>query len=130
MVQPKLQSLLNAFVEDVRPKLAGISLLGKSPVFASWSGKWMSSSLVSQALKSFVRNCLGKDNINTTVVRKMASTAVAFKAPDHRVRTAGHLLHLPSTQSKYYVLDQKIRSAPQASRVIHDAIRKDPANLR
>ena len=89
----------------------------------------MSFSLVSQAFKSFVRNCLGKEmNIKTTMVTKMVSTAVALKAPDHRPRTAGHLLHLPSMQSKYYVVDEKIRSAPQASSVIHDVIRKDPAN--
>ena len=64
---------LQLFVEKVRNRLPEIRTTGTAPVFASWSGKMMATSMVSCQLSKFWKASINIDmerTITATLIRK------------------------------------------------------------
>ena len=90
--------------------LPGIANSPNDPVFVSWSGHYMASSMATSQMNLFWKAATNSNlssSINPTLVRKMATTLVHEKEPDkkelvvimnHDVRTA---------EKNYFLLEKK-----------------------
>ena len=119
---------LKLFVERVRNQLPDIRTDNAAPVFASWGGNLMDTSLVCSAFNTFWKNCLNLDmerRITTTLCRKMTVTTVHQNAPDLRQDTANLMNHdLKTAQKEYFLLEKKKSVAATGAR-IRSLIRTD-----
>ncbi|XP_057299124.1 uncharacterized protein LOC130629797 isoform X3 [Hydractinia symbiolongicarpus] len=118
---------LTNYIRYVRNSLQGINSGGKEPVFVSWAGNKMASSMVTGQLSSFWAQALGRDcgDLTTTLVRKYATTTIHKNQPELKQATANLLCHAERTASMSYNLIDKQRRAFQTSQQVREAMRTD-----
>ena len=117
---------LKIYVENVRNKLNGVNMHPDETVFVSWAGKRMDSSMVTGRLSSFWSQALEKEvNLNTTLVRKFASTTVCENMSGLQADAANLMCHSKKTQQISYHLVDKQRKAFATSQLMKKALRTD-----
>ena len=119
---------LRLFVSKVRNRLAGIRNGNDDPVFASWSGKIMASSMVGTQLNSFWKNSVNIDmqrRITSTIIRKMTTTAVHKNARDMRQSLANLMNHDLKTAEREYFLVEKKKSVAATTARLREVVRTD-----
>ena len=119
---------LRLFVAKVRNRLPGITINDKAPVFASWSGKMMATSMISTQLNKFWKAGINTDmerRITTTLLRKMAATTVHEHAPELRQSVADLMNHDIKTAKKEYFLIEKKKSVAATGAKLRELIRTD-----
>ena len=116
--------LMNMYVNHVRSNIDGISCKDEDPVFVSWSGKQMASSMVIEQFNRFWEQATGNSNrITTTLVRKMATTKIRRHNPELATETANMLCHSETTAAKSYHLYDKAKNAFTTSRHVKQVLR-------
>ncbi|XP_065640288.1 uncharacterized protein LOC124815663 [Hydra vulgaris] len=110
----ELYNEVAVYIQFLRNKLEGISHpTDKEPVFLSFSGLAMDSSMISSQFTLFWNRALGKKNsdssaMNPTLVRKYTTTKVHSKFPHLKQKTAQHLCHsLKVAESNYALYDTR-----------------------
>ena len=81
-IRTDLMGHLKIFVRKVRDRLENIRTDDESPVFTSWSGKTMATSMVSTQLDKFWQCAINvnfEHRISTTLLRKMSTTLRVYK---------------------------------------------------
>ena len=120
------------YVQYMRNKLEGINCVDKSAtVFLSWSGRKMSSSMVTAQINSFwgkaVGHSLDRPRINATLVRKSAVSKVHELRKDQKSNLADLMCHSESTAKKSYFIKEKTQKAGETSALLRSVIRQaDP----
>ena len=117
---------LKLFVRRVRNRLTGIKSRKDDPVFASWSGKLMATSMIGTQLNRFWKIAVNIDierRITSTLIRKMTTTAVHENAGDLRQSVADLMNHDLKTAEKEYFLVQKKKSVAATAARLRDIIR-------
>ena len=114
----------SAYIRNIRNKLPGISTNKTDPVFVSWGGLKMDSSLVTTQFNTFWSVAVGKKSsaraINPTIVRKYTTTLIHDRHNDFKQDTANHLCHSLGVADKDYTIIDKQKRAAAVSRRIHD----------
>ena len=85
-INPDIMRYLMIYLK-IRNSLAGISVEDRDPVFVSWSGRRMGSTMVTTQLNQFWKIAVNKDlsrAINPTLIRKMMTTTVHEKEPSRK----------------------------------------------
>ncbi|XP_065653246.1 uncharacterized protein LOC136080475 isoform X1 [Hydra vulgaris] len=108
----ELYNEVAVYIEFLRNKLVGISQpTDTEPVFLSFSGVAMDSSMISSQFTLFWNRALGKTNsdssaMNPTLVRKYTTTKVHSQFPHLKEKTAQHLCHsLKVAETNYALYD-------------------------
>ena len=115
---------LQIYVEKARNRLPGISKKSADTVFVSWTGRAMESSMITQQFQSFWGQALNRPvSINTTIIRKFATTTVYEHAPELKAATANLLCHSEKTAERSYHLLDKQKKAFATSCNVKSAMR-------
>lgn len=108
------------YIARIRNRLAGIDYSTTAPVFVSWNGRKMSSSLLGDQLTSFFQratqyNLVSRRNchITATLVRKSLVSKVHGEKPELKEDVANMPCHTVDTASKEYFLQEKMKNVPK-----------------
>uniref|UniRef100_A0A7M5V265 Uncharacterized protein n=2 Tax=Clytia hemisphaerica TaxID=252671 RepID=A0A7M5V265_9CNID len=131
-LEDDLYKALKIYIKYFRNKLEGINRSKTSPVFVSWSGNKMSSSMVTGQIKSYWSKCVGltanKPTFSTTKVRKFAVTKTYEERPDLKKDVAMLMCHSEKTAAKSYYLQEKNKNASKTSKMLHALMRSKPSS--
>ena len=101
---------LTIFVEKMRNTITDITFLPTDSVFASWSGRKMAASMITQQMNCFWKTALGIDmekRLTANIVRKMTTTAVHQSNPELKNDLANLMNHDVRTAEANYFLQEK-----------------------
>lgn len=117
---------MKIFVASMRHRIPGVSPRDDSNLFLTWSGKDMSSSMVSSQINSCWQKAMGKqsDRINAASFRKASVTIVHDKHPKLKKDLADLMAHNPETANKFYNIRQKGKKAAETSRQLSCIMRE------
>ena len=90
LINPDIMHHLRIYLK-ICNSLPGISLEDRDPVFASWSGRKMDSTMVTTQLNQFWKIAVNKDlsrAVNPSLIRKMTTTTVHEKKPSRKREVA------------------------------------------
>ena len=110
----------------IRNSLPGISVEDRDPVFVSWSGRRMDSTMVTTQLNQFWKIAVNKDlsrAINPTLIRKMTTTTVHEQEPSRKREVATIMNHDIRTAEKNYFLQEKKKSVSETGAFVRSIIR-------
>ena len=119
---------LRTFVMHVRNKIKYMRTGNTDPVFPSWSGKKMDSSMVTTQLNSFWKNALNIDlerSVSATLIRKMSATVVHANVPELKVKLANLMNHDVRTSEREYFFQEKKKTVVETSARLRTALRTD-----
>ena len=119
---------LNTFVNKIRNQIKDMLCSDSAPVFVSWSGKKMATSMVSTQLNTFWKNGVDVDferRICATLIRKMSTTVVHANEPSLKVPLAQLINHDVRTAEREYFLQEKKKCVAGTSARLRQAIRTD-----
>ena len=118
------------YIQNIRNRLDGIDdTIKEPPVFVSWSGNKMSSSMVSAQKNSFWAKAVGhmdnrlRDNPN--LVRKSAVSKVHEKKKGMKKDLANLMCHSELTATRIYFLENKTKMAGETSAALHTLFREE-----
>ena len=105
------------YISRLRNGLPGIDESSSSPVFVSWYGKKMSSSLLGDQFASFFQRATEHNliarrnrNITATLVRKTFVSKVHSEKPGLKRDLANMLCHSEETAAREYFLQEKMKN--------------------
>ena len=118
------------YYEKFRNHLEGINLADKQlPFFLSWSGKTMSSHMVTGQINSFWGKAVGhtedRPRISATMIRKTAVTKTHNERPELKEDLANLMCHSEVTVRKTYFLQEKAKNVSETSTALHNLLRSD-----
>lgn len=119
---------LRVFILKLRNKIQYMLSCDVNPVFPSWSGRRMDSSMVTTQLNTFWKNALGIDlerRICATLIRKMSTTVVHGNEPDLKLNLANLMNHDVRTAEREYFLQEKKKTVADTSARLRTALRTD-----
>ena len=125
-IRTDLMGHLKIFVCKVRDRLENIRTDDESPVFTSWSGKTMATSMVSTQLNKFWQcgiNVNFEHRITTTLLRKMSTTAVHEHEPELGISLSNLMNRDIKTARKEYFLKDKKKTVAATSIRLQEIIR-------
>ena len=130
----ELYNEASSYIRVIRSRLPGTSIEKCSPVFVSWSGIKMGSSLITSQFNSYWSKALGlpldSRNINPNLMRKYITTLVHKKHQELAKDTAGHLNHTFNVAVENYDIIDKQKKAASISKQLHNIQRQsDPDEL-
>ena len=116
------------YFERMRNTLDGMRSLKSDPVFVSWSGKKMSSSMVTAQINSFWGKTVGhseiRPRINGALVRKSAVSKVHSGHEGLKTDLANLMCHSEETAKRIYYLQEKTKKAGETSSSLRSILRK------
>ncbi|XP_066916088.1 uncharacterized protein [Clytia hemisphaerica] len=125
----ELYKSAKVYIRHMRNKLDGVDKSKTSPVFVSWNGNKMSSSMVTGQIKSFWTKCVGltekKPTFNATKVRKYAVTKTYEENPGMKKDLAMLMCHSEKTAAKSYYLQEKNKNAAKTSQTLRQIMRSN-----
>ena len=127
VLHPSLHKYVQIFISKMRNNLPDADLEGKRTVFLTWTGCEMVSSQVGQQIGSCWGKVYGKaaSTGGATSFRKAVVSAVHEKSQDLREDLASLMVHNKSTADKYYLLENKgktaVRTSKKVSRIMRGA---------
>eukprot|EP00111_Clytia_hemisphaerica_P021907 TCONS_00064402-protein len=129
---PELYHETENYVKYMRNSLDGISKTKECPVFVSWSGNKMSSSMVTTQMKSFWGKSVGfterNPNFSATKARKFAVTKTHKNKPEMKFKLAELMSHSEKTAAKVYRLSEKNVNAVETSTSLRKLMREIPSD--
>uniref|UniRef100_A0A6P8J4E2 Uncharacterized protein LOC116308589 n=1 Tax=Actinia tenebrosa TaxID=6105 RepID=A0A6P8J4E2_ACTTE len=110
------------FVVHMRNHIPGASRRKDEHVFPSWSGKAMSSSMVSAQINSLWQKCTGnrKERVNAASFRKAAVSVVHENHSHLKGKLADLMSHNQKTAEKFYLIRRKQKNAAKTSESLQD----------
>ena len=124
-INPDIMRHLMIYLK-IRNSLPGISVEDRDPVFVSWSGRRMDSTMVTTKLNQFWKIAVNKDlsrAINPTLIRKMTTTTVHEQEPSRKREVATIMNHDIRTVEKNYFLQEKKKSVSETGAFVRSIIR-------
>ena len=124
-INPDIMRHLMIYLK-IRNSLPGISVEDRDPVFVSWSGRRMDSTMVTTQLNQFWKIAVNKDlsrAINPTLIRKMTTTTVHEQEPSRKREVATIMNHDIRTAEKNYFLQEKKKSVSETGAFVRSIIR-------
>jgi len=125
----------SVYISFIRNRLPGIDMSDDAPVFVSWSGRKMSSSLVGEQFSSFfqratLHNLVDRKNrhLTTTLVRKSFVSKVHGEAPGMKRDLANMMCHGEGTATREYFLQEKMKNAAKTYDQMDSLMMKGSAN--
>ena len=114
----------------MRYSLQGVSSTAEDRVFVSWTGKAMTSSMVSAQINSFWSKALGKDaeRMSATLIRKTAVSAVHERQGSMKKNLANLMTHSEKTADKYYNIQQKGKNDAKTVEQLRTVLRSNSAS--
>ena len=107
----------NVYIQKIRNNLDGIGKTDDDPVFISWSGRQMSSSLIGDQFNAFFQRATNKSllerkqrKITTTLVRKSFVSNVHADHPDLKRDLSNMMNHSEETARNTYFLEEKTKN--------------------
>ena len=121
VVSTVLYSWMGIFVRKMRNALKDAKIDDDESVFLSWSGKCMSSSMVSGQINSFWSKALGQNakRMSATLIRKTAVSAVHEKHKGLKKSLANLMTHSERTAEKYYNIQKKGHQDAKTAEQLH-----------
>ena len=96
------------------------------PLFISFHGKKMSSSMVTGQLNSFWQKSVGGgDRFNATKMRKVSVTKTHSTKPELKKQLSNLMAHSVGMAEKVYYLEDKTRQAASTSESLRQILRTD-----
>ena len=94
------------------------------PLFISFHGKKMSSSMVTGQLNSIWQKSVGGgDRFNATKIRKVSVTKTHSTRPEFKRKLSNLMAHSVSMAEKVYFLEDKSRQAASTSQSLREILR-------
>ena len=125
----KLYAEALVYFQRFRNQLMDIDKRDEFYFFLSWSGKKLSSNMVTGQLNSFWGKSVGhtedRPRISATIVRKSAVTKVHNARPEMKKDLANLMCHSESTAKRTYYLQNKSKMASQTSSSLCEVLRED-----
>ena len=134
VLSASLHHWMEIFISRFRNTLGGVSTDDAAPVFLTWTNKTMNSSHVGCQIGSCWGKVFGKEAGagGATAFRKAAVSAVHKNDKGRREDLAGLMVHNKSTADRYYLMQEKAKSAVQTSKyltnVMHEGDSSEIAN--
>ena len=127
-VQATTYNYMKIFINDMRNNIPGIRKRRKYPVYASWTGNKMSTSMITKQLNSFFIKAIGgttdeRKRFSATLLRKLVTSTTHQKHPDLISNIAEHMDHDTKTAAKYYKVERKGEKAIETSEKIQLMLR-------
>ena len=123
----ELYNITNRYLKHFRSSLEGLDVKKTHPLFISWSGKKLSSSMVTAQLNSFWNKGVGatenRPRFHATLVRKSSVTTTHTKKPEMKADLANLMCHSQTTAGKSYFLQEKSKNAATASTELRNLLR-------
>ena len=126
VLNPTLYKYVEIFITKMRNNIPDVDLGNKTTVFLSWRGCKMDSSHVGGQIGSFWSKEFGKaaSTGGATSFRKAAVSAVHQKNKQIRGDLASLMVHNVTTADKFYLLEEKgktaVRTSKELSRIMRD----------
>ena len=113
----------------MRYSLQGVSSTAEDRVFVSWTGKAMTSSMVSAQINSFWLKVLGKDaeRMSANLIRKTAVSPVHERQGSMK-NLANLMTHSEKTAKKYYNIQQKGKNDAKTVEQLQTVLRSNSAS--
>ena len=130
VISTNLYTWLAIFIRKMRYSLQGVSSTAEDRVFVSWTGKAMTSSMVSAQINSFWSKALGKDaeRMSATLIRKTAVSAVHERKGSMKKNLANLMTHSEKTADKYYNIQQKGKNDAKTVEQLRTVLRSNSAS--
>ena len=118
------------FVQYMRNKLPGVGMDKSDPIFVSWTGRKMSSSMVGDQFSSFFykatnHNLIARKTrkITATLVRKSFVSTAHNDLPELKKKLSNMMCHSETTAANTYFLEEKAKNIPETFMKMQRAMR-------
>jgi len=125
VVNGTLYGWLSAYASNVRPQFAQNTVGASDPLFISGSGEQMTSGQISKAISSIWRKSGAGEQINCTIVRKTAVSAMHQTHPSVKADLADLMCHRVETATKSYRIVDRERTSVNAARKLCEVMRTE-----
>ena len=133
VLTPSLYKEANIYGLNFRNELEGVGLEKENPFFISYSGKKMSSSMVTAQLNSYWSKAVGHTEtrpiFHATLVRKSAMTKTHNVRPNLENDLANLMCHSSKMQKQTYLLEDKRKNAVATSQQFRNVLRESKNEL-
>ena len=133
VLTPSLYKEANIYSLNFRNKLESVGLNKENTFFISYSGKKMSSSMVTAQLNSYWSKAVGHTDVrprfHATLVRKSAVTKTHNVRPDLENDLANLMCHSRKMQKQTYLLEDKRKNAVATSQHLRNVLRESENDL-
>lgn len=124
------------YIKHIRNQLPGISTLPDDPLFISWTGRKMSSSLLGDQFSAYFKRATKTDleqravrKLTSTLVRKAFVSKVHSEKQEHKKDLANMMNHGPETAARSYFLESKSRNVAHTFKIMQQTMRSTPEDL-
>ena len=126
VLSPKVYKWLQNFVKYMRNTIPNVGTSQTDHVFVTFTGKSMSSSMISTQLDSFWQKAMDKPfvRVNATSFRKAVVSEVHGHQPNLKDQLADLMNHDPKTAKNFYRIYEKSGNAATTSRAVQDLMYK------
>ena len=117
---------------EMQNLLPGIGVSPSDPVFVSWAGRAMSSSLIGDQFASFFQRATACNlverqsrKVTATLVRKSFVSKVHTEIPELKKDLANMMCHSKETASRLYFLQEKVKNVSKTFNKVQDTLHSE-----